>query len=517
MGHTRKLVVVLGDQLDIYSGVFEDFDDTHDIVWMAEAASEGKYVWSHKLRIALFLSAMRHFRDSLLQKNIRIEYSELNDSGDQSLFDLLGQAIERHEPDYVQMVLPGSWRMLQGVQGVCSKLEVDLDVLDDQHFYTTPEMFRAHSAGRKSLRMEYFYRELRQKNRILMSGDKPIGGKWNYDQANRGSFGKSGPKEHFSGPPFEPDAITRDVMDQVGAKFSTHPGALGSFRWPVTPEAARRALDCFVEERLPYFGEYQDAMWSQETWLYHSWISSSLNLKLLNPREAVDAAVGAYEAGSAPLESVEGFVRQILGWREYVRGVYWLYMPEYLDRNAMGASAALPDFFWTGETDFECLRQSIGQTLEYGYAHHIQRLMVTGLYCLLLGVEPRAVHEWYLAVYVDAVEWVELPNTLGMSQYADGGVMASKPYVASGKYIDRMSNYCASCPKNPAKRVGEEACPFTTLYWDYLIRHEKTLSKNHRMGFQLKNLKRLSAEQKDEIQEQARIIRKNPEGNAPDG
>jgi deoxyribodipyrimidine photolyase-related protein len=272
-------------------------------------------------------------------------------------------------------------------------------------------------------------------------------------------------------------------------------------------------LDDFVAHRLEDFGRYQDALWMGEPWLYHSRLSAAMNLKLLDPRLVVDAAEAAYRAGRVPLASAEGFIRQILGWREYVRGIYWHFMPEYLEKNELGAKEPLPDFYWTGDTEMACLRDSIGQTLELGYAHHIQRLMVTGLYALLLGVEPRRVHEWYLAVYVDAVEWVELPNTLGMSQYGDGGVMASKPYAATGKYIQRMSNYCASCRFDPAKSSGEDACPYTTLYWDFLARHERRLAANQRMALQVKNLARLGAAELAAIRARAEQIRKG--GGAP--
>jgi deoxyribodipyrimidine photolyase-related protein len=283
---------------------------------------------------------------------------------------------------------------------------------------------------------------------------------------------------------------------------------LDDFDWPTNRTQALEALDDFVNRRLPLFGPYQDAMWTGEPWLYHSRIATSLNLKLITPIETIRAAEQAYRAGKAPLTSVEGFIRQILGWREYVRGIYWMQMPTYLDRNHLGASAPLPEFYWTGETDYNCLRQTIQQTLQYGYAHHIQRLMVTGLFTLLLGVNPKSVHEWYLGIYADAVEWVELPNTLGMSQFADGGIMASKPYVASGKYIQRMSNYCDQCHFDPSKSVGPKACPFTTLYWDFLARHEKLLSSNPRMGLQLKNLARLPAAERKSINRQANRLRR---------
>ena len=341
-----------------------------------------------------------------------------------------------------------------------------------------------------------------------MDGKKPVGGQWNFDEDNRGSFGKAGPGLLPQALRFEPDPVTQDVMRLVNAKLASNPGHLNSFGWPVTREQALEALDSFIQHRLPFFGLYQDAMWAGEVWLYHSHIASALNLKLLHPKEVVKAAEGAYEQGHAPLPAVEGFVRQILGWREYVRGIYWTQMPEYLERNELQASAHLPAFYWTGETDMACLRDAITQTLNHGYAHHIQRLMVTGLYALLLGVAPKEVHAWYLGVYVDAVEWVELPNTLGMSQFADGGVMASKPYVASGKYIDRMSNHCKGCRYNPALSTGETACPFTTLYWDFLNRHVDVLAKNPRMLMQLKNLNRLSTEDRQAIAEQAKSFMK---------
>ena len=289
----------------------------------------------------------------------------------------------------------------------------------------------------------------------------------------------------------------------VAGRFAKHPGSLDHFDWPVTPADARSALDDFLVHRLANFGRYQDAIWTGEPWLWHSRLSQAMNLKLLDPRDVVAGAERAWRKGKAPLEATEGFIRQVLGWREYVRGIYWHFMPEYLDRNALQAEAALPAFYWSAETEMNCLKDAIGQTLQYGYAHHIQRLMVTGLFAMLLGVKPQEVHRWYLAVYVDAVEWVELPNTLGMSQFADGGVMASKPYCATGAYIDRMSNACKGCRYDPKKASGPEACPFTTLYWDFLARHEKLLATNQRMTMQLKNLSRKDAKELRTIRRQA--------------
>lgn len=508
----RHLIVVFGDQLDSDSSAFDGFDQERDMVWMAEADNESTHVWTHKQRITIFLAAMRHFRDSLKERGDRVHYTQLDDPKPTGrLSERLGIDLRSLRPDRVVACQPGEWRVLQGLEKVCKENEVELEVREDRHFFTSPEDFEAHAKGRKSLRMEFFYRELRKRFDILMDDKgKPEGGAWNFDKDNRGNFGKSGPEDPGEGPAHRADKLTQEVIDLVNDRFGGHPGSLERFTWPVTREEAKRDLDKFIKERLPTFGKYQDAMWQDEPWLYHSLISSSLNLKLLNPREVVDAAAEAYYQGHAPIAAVEGFIRQILGWREYVRGIYWMHMPEYLERNKMDAGEDLPDFYWSGETDLECLRQSIGQTLEHGYAHHIQRLMVTGLYALLLGVHPKRVHEWYLAVYVDAVEWVELPNTLGMSQYGDGGLMASKPYVATGKYIQRMSNYCQACPKNPAKRTGDDACPFTTLYWDYLLRHEEKLRKNQRMSLQVRNIDRIEADERKAIQEQAKAIRKNP-------
>jgi deoxyribodipyrimidine photolyase-related protein len=508
MKKIRHLHLVLGDQLDAHSAVFDQFDCDLDAVWMAEVDHEADQVWSHKQRIAIFLAAMRHFRDALRSEGRRVLYTELDSQKKTDSFaSRLKTDLNACRAEKVVVVRPGEWRVLRELEQVCQEMGVAFELREDTHFYTTPEDFAAHAKGRKSLRMEFFYREQRKRFAVLMEGGRPSGGDWNFDKENRGNFGKSGPDSPNSGPAHRKDATTEAVLELVERRFQYHPGSLESFAWPVTREAAKRDLKKFIEERLPVFGAYQDAMWTDEPWLYHSLLSTSLNLKLLNPREVVEAAEQAYRDGHAPIAAVEGFIRQILGWREYVRGIYWLHMPEYIERNAMEAQEPLPDFYWTGDTELQCLKQSIGQTLQYGYAHHIQRLMVTGLYALLLGVDPRRVHEWYLAIYVDAVEWVELPNTLGMSQYGDGGLMASKPYIATGSYINKMSNYCKQCPKNPKKRIGRDACPFTTLYWDYLMRHESALRGNNRMALQVRNLDRIDQAEREAITEAARKIR----------
>ena len=505
---TRNLVLVLGDQLDEQSSALTDFDPQSDRIWMAEVDAESTHVPSSKQRTTLFLSAMRHFAERLRDKGWPVVYRLLDDEQNAgSLAEELALAIRQYRPSQLVMTAPGDWRVWQQLRATAAQHGVPFDIRDDDHFYCTVREFKAHAEGKKQIRLEYFYRELRRKHQILMDGKLPIGGQWNFDADNRGSFGKAGPGALPAPTRFEPNATTLAVMALVNQRFAQHPGSLEHFGWPVTRDQALQVLADFVQYRLPHFGQYQDAMWEGEVWLYHSHVSSSLNLKLLRPREVIAAAETAYHQGLAPLPAVEGFVRQVLGWREYVRGIYWTEMPGYLEQNAMQAQADLPGFFWTADTDMACLRDAIGQTLKQGYAHHIQRLMVTGLYALLFGVHPKQVHEWYLSVYVDAVEWVELPNTLGMSQFADGGLMASKPYVASGKYIDRMSNHCKGCRYNPALATGATACPFTTLYWDYLSQHADTLAKNPRMLMQLKNLNRLSASQRADIAQQAQVHR----------
>ena len=506
--NVRNIVIVLGDQLDEKSSALDGFDVAQDVIWMAEVAQESTHVWAAKQRIAVFLSAMRHFADHLRAQGLPVVYTRLDDVGNQGELDLeLIRAIDRLHPAALVMTAPGDWRVLQNLRAAAAGKNLSLDLRDDTHFFSTVRQFAAHASGRKQLRLEYWYRELRQQHGILMNGKLPEGGQWNFDADNRAAFGKSGPQNLPAPVRFTPDETTQDVIALVNRQFASHPGKLADFGWPVTRPQALLALRAFVEQRLPLFGLYEDAMWSGEAWLYHSHLSCALNLKLLNPREVVQAAEEAYRAGHAPLAAVEGFVRQILGWREYVRGIYWTQMPGYLQRNALDAQEELPPFYWTGDTDMACLKGAITQTLEFGYAHHIQRLMVTGLYALLLGVKPQSAHAWYLSVYVDAVEWVELPNTLGMSQFGDGGLMGSKPYVATGKYIQRMSNHCQGCQYDPAQSTGAAACPFTTLYWDFLMRHQVLLQKNPRMSLQLKNLNRMDAPVRQTIAEQASLHR----------
>ena len=490
---------MLGDQLDSLSRAFEGFDARLDRVWMAEVAAESTHVPSHKARTALFLAAMRHFRDELRVRGITVEYRELGQHADRTLGEALRADLARLRPKRVIMVQAGEHRVAADVSSAVASAGLELELAPDEHFFVTPGEFEAWARGRKELRLEYFYRWMRRRTGILMDGDEPAGGRWNFDAENRGSFGAAGPGWLPSPATFAPDAITREVIAVVARELPGNPGRLDAFDWPVTRAQALEALDDFVANRLPLFGRWQDAMWRGEPWLYHSRIAAALNLKLLNPREVCRAGERAWRDGRAPLDAVEGFIRQILGWREYVRGIYWREMPAYVDRNVLDADRPLPAFFWTGETDLACLRETIGQTLTLGYAHHIQRLMVTGLFALLWGVRPEEVHQWYLSVYVDAVEWVELPNTLGMSQYADGGLLASKPYVATGKYIARMSNYCAGCRYRPDRAHGDDACPYTTLYWDFLERHRERFARHPRLALQVRNLDRLAVSEREAI------------------
>jgi deoxyribodipyrimidine photolyase-related protein len=492
----RDLILVLGDQLDLASAALDDVDPRRDVVVMIEAAGEATKVWSHQARIALFLAAMRHHAEALRARGLTVDYVHLDAPGHtQTLGGELTRAIARHRPARVIVVEPGEHDVAAELTRVAAAAAVPLEVRVDRHFLCSREDFTRHCQGRSSLRLEYFYRAERRRHRVLLEDDdQPVGGQWNFDADNRSGFGKAGPGLVPRPRSFAPDAITREVLALVARRFGDHPGSLAGFDWPVTAADATAALDDFIAHRLPQFGTYQDAMWTGQPVLYHARIAAAMNLKLIAPRPIVDAAVAAHRAGRVSLAATEGFVRQILGWREYVRGVYWRFMPSYRDRNALGATGALPRGYWTGDSELACVRAAVGQTLALGYAHHIQRLMVTGLYALLLGVRPQEVHAWYLAIYVDAVEWVELPNTLGMSQYADGGVMASKPYVASGKYLARMSDYCRGCAFDPGEATGPRACPITTLYWDFLARHREHLAGNPRMSPQLRNLVRLDRE-----------------------
>jgi deoxyribodipyrimidine photolyase-related protein len=502
------LALVLGDQLSLANPAL----DGADAVLMIEAPGEATFVWSHQARIALFLAAMRHFRDALRAAGRTVHYVALADSAEDTLEARLAEALRRLRPATLRVAEPGEWRLARGIEAVAQDAGVALRSVDDTHFLCSTADFRRW-AGRYggSLRMEFVYREMRRRHRVLLTADgEPEGGQWNYDAENRKGWPKSGPGAIPPPACFAPDALTREVFAEVQARFGTHPGSLDSFGWPVTRAQALEALDRFVATRLANFGDYQDAMWSDTPFGWHSLLSTSLNLHLLDPREVVAKAEAAYREGRAPLAAVEGFIRQVLGWREFIRGVYFLHMPAMADANHFGHVRPLPGWYWTGRTQMACLADAIGQTLAHGYAHHIQRLMVTGLFALLAELDPKQVAAWYLAVYVDAVEWAELPNVAGMALYADGGRFTSKPYVASGAYIQRMSNHCAGCRYAPdapsAAKTQRELCPFTTLYWAFLDRHEATLAANPRTALMAKNVARLSADERTRVRERATAL-----------
>ncbi len=490
------LRIVLGDQLTRGISALRGHAPG-DTVLMMEVVEEATYVRHHKQKLTLIFSAMRHFAEELRRDGLSVDYTRLDDPASTGSFTgEVQRAIARHRPTRIVVTEPGEWRVMEMMKGWGA------EILADDRFFATPASFAAWARGRKQLRMEFFYRDMRRASGLLMEGDEPSGGQWNFDHDNRKSLPKdvTPPKRQR----FEPDAITQEVMAMVQQRFASHFGDLEPFGWAVTREDALEALDHFITACLPNFGDFQDAMKQGNAFLYHSIISPYLNIGLLTPREICEAAETAWSRGQAPLNAVEGFIRQILGWREYVRGLYWLKMPAYAHTNALDAQRPLPDFYWTGKTGMNCLAQAIGDTQRHAYAHHIQRLMVTGNFALLAGLAPKEVEAWYLLVYADAFEWVELPNTHGMALFADGGVMASKPYAASGAYIDRMSDYCSSCRYDPAVKLGPKACPFNYLYWDFLIRNEGKLKSNPRMAMPYRTLAKMDADRKAEIVRQSK-------------
>ena len=519
---TRHLILILGDQLDEDSSAFDGFDPAQDVVLMVEAFEESTHVWSHKIRTTLFLSAMRHFATNLKQRGWRVDYRALEAEGDKTLAAGLLAAIDKHQPAAVVGVEPGDLRVRAQLDGAIKSIssrehkttafavnnpeKTTIEWREDKHFLCSLPQFRKWAGKSASLRMEYFYRVMRKQYRVLMDADKPgepIGGQWNFDADNRKSFGKTGPQNVPPSVKYSPDAITKDVIKVVNSHFAGHPGELDEFNWPVTRTQALAALKDFIDNRLPQFGPHEDAMWTNLDFGWHSLLSSSLNLKLLNPLEVVLAAEAAYKKHDLELASVEGFIRQILGWREFMRGVYFIDMPELKTANYYGHTNPLPKWYWTGETHMNCMKQCVGQTLKNGYSHHIQRLMVTGMFGVTAQISPQAVCDWYLAVYVDAVEWVELPNTAGMALFANGGRFTSKPYVASGAYVKRMSNYCKGCKYEPETRVGANACPMTTLYWNFLDQHEAAFAGNPRTALMVKNLQRMTPELRAEVRGRA--------------
>lgn len=492
----RNLILVLGDQLSPAISSLRDADPQRDRILMCEVLEEATYVKHHKKKIAFLFSAMRHFAGRLREAGWAVDYVKLDAEGNTGSFTgEVERAVARLKPERIVVTEPGEWRVFDAISGWPDRFGLPIDMPGDTRFACTRAEFARWAEGRKQLRMEHFYRVMRRRTGLLMNGDDPEGGRWNFDAENR----KPAKADLFMPHPkaARPDTITREVLDLVAVRFPEHFGDLEPFWFAVTAAGAEAALDQFITEALPKFGDYQDAMLVGEHFLYHSVVSLYINAGLLDPLDVCHRVEEAYRRGHAPLNAAEGFIRQIIGWREYVRGIYWLKMPDYAASNALGAERALPDFYWTGETDMACLRAVIGQTKAEAYAHHIQRLMVTGNFAMLAGIDPQQVHEWYLMVYADAYEWVELPNTLGMSQFADGGLLASKPYAASGNYINKMSDYCSGCRFDVKQKATEAACPFNSLYWDFLERNRRTLGGNPRLATAYRTWDRMSAEKRD--------------------
>ncbi|MGA0951902.1 MAG: cryptochrome/photolyase family protein [Candidatus Puniceispirillaceae bacterium] len=484
------LRLILGDQLNHQLASLRDINIETDIVLMAEVGAEVTYVKHHKRKIAFLFAAMRHFAEALRGDGISVIYRRLDDPDNGgSLESEVKRAIAAHKIAKLVVTMPGEYRLMEIMKRWQSSLGIAVELREDDRFLCSLDRFASWADGRRQLRMDFFYRDMRRDHNILMDGGEPIGGKWNFDSDNRES-----PKAGMVIPPplqFAPDDITTEVLGLVATRCADHFGELDDFGFAVTRQQALAVLDHFIDQRLPDFGRYQDAMLLDEPWVYHSHIGFYLNAGLLLPAEAIAAAEAAYHSGHAPLNSAEGFIRQILGWREFVRGIYWLKMPGYADLNFFEADRDLPEFFWTGNTKMLCMAQAVDATRKYAYAHHIQRLMVLGNFALLAGLAPAQVNAWFLIVYADAYEWVELPNVSGMVLFADGGYLASKPYAAGGAYINRMSNYCRDCHYKVSQKNGAAACPFNYLYWDFLIRNRDKLKDNARLGMMYRSLDRM--------------------------
>jgi deoxyribodipyrimidine photolyase-related protein len=492
------LRLVLGDQLTRSLSALSDLDPNRDVVLMAEVMEECRVVPHHRKKIALVLSAMRHFAQALTARGVTVRYIRLDDPANtQSLTGEVGRAVAALRPGRVVATEAGEWRVAEAMRRWALA-----EIRPDTRFVCSIADFRHWAAGRTAPRMEFFYRVMRRRTGLLMTpSGLPEGGKWNYDQENRKRLPKTIMVPRV--PAFAPDAITRDVLHLVQERFADGFGDLDGFAFPVTARDALAALDDFVANRLPGFGDWQDAMKADEPTLFHAVLSPALNLGLLAPLTICRAVEDAWRAGRVGLNAAEGFIRQIIGWREYIRGIYWLHMPGYAALNALGATRKLPDFYWSGETRLRCVAQVVRQTRRDAYAHHIQRLMVTGNFALLAGIDPDAVDAWYLAVYADAYQWVEMPNTRGMALFADGGIVGSKPYAASGAYINRMSDYCRGCAYDVTQTTGPDACPFNYLYWDFIARHADRFTGNVRMAMPLRTLARMAPEKRAAIRASA--------------
>ncbi|MFL1482843.1 cryptochrome/photolyase family protein [Marinobacter sp. LN3S78] len=504
-----NLILVLGDQLSHHLSALEGAIPGTDQIVMAEVHEEASYTNHHRKKLVLIFSAMRHFAGELEQRGFNVHYHRYApDTPHHNLEDVVRDQCQHHRPARLITTECGEYRLDQQIRQWRERLGLPVEIRPDSRFLASKDEFARWAEGCKQLRMEFFYREMRRKTGLLMTAEgEPEGGRWNYDADNRRKWTGTPPAPATFRA--EPDDITREVIDLVETHFADHFGTTDDFHFAVTAGDARAALAHFIDFALPCFGDFQDAMSDHEDWLFHAILSPYLNCGLLNPMEVCEAAERAWYAGQAPINAVEGFIRQILGWREFVRGIYWLTMPDYARENRLGNNRPLPWFYWTGETHMHCMHRAIDSTLRNGYAHHIQRLMVTGNFALLAGVRPEEICDWYLAVYVDAYDWVELPNTLGMVMHADGGYLGSKPYAASGKYIHRMSDYCRQCHYRVDLATGDDACPFNALYWHFIDRHQEQFRQNPRMKMMFRNWHRQDGQRRQEILERAEWLLEN--------
>lgn len=498
------LRLVLGDQLSGSLSALKDLDPAADVVLMAEVRDEATYILHHKQKIALVFAAMRKFADDLQARGVRVRYVPVQ-QGSESITQALDGALADLGHDRVVMTECGEVRLASLIEAWAAKCSVPVEIRTDDRFICSARRFQLWAEGKRQLRMEFFYREMRRETGLLMDGNEPVGGRWNFDQENRKRLPVGTRPPHRKR--FPPDAVTQSAMRDVERYFPDHFGNLAAFDWPTTAQEAAQALGHFIDQVLPGFGDWQDAMAERQPWLWHSLISTSMNLGLIEPLEACRQAEAAYLAGRAPLNAVEGFIRQILGWREFVRGIYWLKSPEYGRRNFLDADRRLPWFYWSGKTDMACVADVVRQAHEHAYAHHIQRLMVTGNLAMLLGVHPDEVDDWYMVVFADAYEWVEMPNTRGMATFADGGIVGSKPYAASGAYIDRMGDYCGACRYDVKAKSGSGACPFNRLYWGFLERNRPRLRDNVRLAMPYRTLDGWDEERRRAVVEEAEACR----------
>jgi deoxyribodipyrimidine photolyase-related protein len=500
---TQNLHLIFGDQLSHNLINFIHLDKKNDVVLMCEVKEEATYAAHHPKKIAFIFSAMRHFALEMEEKGIKVDYVKFDDAKNLHSFDQeLARAIKKYSPKKILLTEPSEYRVWQKVLNWQKNLKVSFEIFPDNRFLCSQAEFRSWAKDKKQLRLEFFYREMRKKHRILLDEkNQPVGGKWNYDVENRKSLKNE--VKSIKRISHKKDQITLNVLKLVEENFANNFGDLLPFHFAVNRAQALIEAKQFFLEILPFYGDYQDAMVSGEPFLYHSLLSSYLNVGLLSALELCQMAENCYHSGVADLNAVEGFIRQILGWREYVRGIYFLKMPDYQNLNFFAAQEKLPELFWGKKTQMFCLSEVIDQTKKNGYSHHIQRLMITGNFALLAAINPSEVHNWYLSVYTDAFEWVEMPNTIGMALHADGGIMASKPYAASSRYIDKMSNFCSKCNFDNKIVAGKNACPFNSLYWNFINKNEEKLKKNARMQFVYPTWHKMAANKKSEILAQA--------------